>query len=310
MALKVAFQTDPLETLDTAGDSGLEFMQGAAARGFTLFHYRPQDLSLSGNIPVARVRPIRLAREDGLPVSSGPLERMELGWFDIIMMRQDPPFDLAYIAATHILERVPAPTRVINAPRAVRDAPEKILAMDFPDLMAPTLISRDMEEIADFRARHEDIVVKPLFGHGGASVFRLTHSDTNFGALMDVMLGSAQPPLVCQKFLPEVWQGDKRIMLIDGEYAGALNRKPASGEIRANMVQGGNAAICDIDDRERAICAQLGPRLKEMGLIIAGIDVIGGFLTEINVTAPTGFRAFRRLGGASLAARFWDIVES
>jgi glutathione synthase len=229
--------------------------------------------------------------------------------FDVVLLRQDPPFDLAYITSTHLLERIHPHTLVVNDPASVRNAPEKLFVMDFPELMPPTLISRNLDEINSFRAEHGAVVMKPLHGHGGAAVFRVLPQDMNFGSLYDMFAVTFREPWVIQRFLPEVKHGDKRIILIDGEFAGAVNRVPAADDLRSNMVRGGAAAATDLSERERTICATLGPKLRERGLLLVGIDVIDGYLTEINVTSPTGIRAVARLGGPDIAARFWDVVE-
>ena len=229
--------------------------------------------------------------------------------FDVILLRQDPPFDLAYITSTHFLERIHPKTLVVNNPASVRNAPEKIFVMDFPQLMPPTLISRDLDEINAFRDEHGAVVMKPLHGHGGAAVFRVMPQDMNFGSLFDMFSVTFREPWVIQRFLPEVKHGDKRIILVDGEFAGAVNRVPAPDDLRSNMVRGGAAQATDLTPREREICATLGPALRERGLLFVGIDVIDGNLTEINVTSPTGIRAIARLGGPDVAAKIWDVIE-
>ena len=233
-----------------------------------------------------------------------------LASFDVVLLRQDPPFDLAYITSTHLLERIHPKTLVVNNPASVRNAPEKIFVMDFPDLMPPTLISRDLDEINSFRAEHGAVVMKPLHGHGGAAVFRILPQDMNFGSLYDMFSVTFREPWVIQRFLPEVKHGDKRIILVDGEFAGAVNRVPAADDLRSNMVRGGAANATELTDREREICARLGPALRERGLLFVGIDVIDGNLTEINVTSPTGIRAIARLGGPDVAAKIWDAIEA
>jgi glutathione synthase len=230
--------------------------------------------------------------------------------FDVILLRQDPPFDLAYITTTHLLERIHPKTLVVNDPAHVRNAPEKIFVLEFTDLMPPTLVTRDLDEIKAFRAQHGDIVMKPLYGNGGAAVFRLTKDDLNFGSLYDLFTVTFREQWMVQKFLPEVKDGDKRIILVDGEFAGAVNRVPAADDLRSNMVRGGAAQATELTPRERAICARLGPALRERGLLFVGIDVIGGYLTEINVTSPTGIRAVKNLGGPDIAAMIWDKIEA
>jgi glutathione synthase len=234
---------------------------------------------------------------------------VELTSFDVVLLRQDPPFDLAYISTTHMLERVQPKTLVVNDPAHVRNAPEKIFVTEFPDLMPPTLITRDLEAIKAFRIEHGDIVMKPLYGKGGEAVFLLAKEDLNFGSLYDLFTAMFREQWVVQKFLPAVKEGDKRIILVDGEFAGAVNRVPAADDLRSNMVRGGVPATTDLTDREREICTRLGPALRERGLLFVGIDVIGGYLTEINVTSPTGIRSVKNLGGADIAALIWDKIE-
>jgi glutathione synthase len=228
----------------------------------------------------------------------------------VVLLRQDPPFDLAYITTTHLLERIQGKTLVVNDPAQVRNAPEKIFVLEFPDLMPPTLVTRDLAEIKAFRAEHGDIVMKPLYGHGGGAVFRLTRDDLNFGSLYDMFATTFREQWMVQQFLPAVKDGDKRIILVDGEFAGAVNRVPAADDLRSNMVRGGAAQATDLTPREREICTRLGPALRERGLLFVGIDVIGGYLTEINVTSPTGIRAIRNLGGPDIAAMIWDKIEA
>ena len=247
--------------------------------------------------------------EAGNHFTLGEAKRTELSSFDVILMRQDPPFDLAYVTATHLLERIHPKTLVVNDPASVRNAPEKMFVMQFPALMPPTLITRDLAEIKAFRAEHGDIVMKPLYGHGGGAVFRLTKDDLNFGSLYDMFTATFREPWVIQKFLPAVAKGDKRIMLVDGEFAGAVNRVPAADDLRSNMVRGGSPKETDLTPREREICATIGPALRERGLILVGIDVIDGLLTEINVTSPTGIRAIKNLGGPDVAADLGRIEK-
>jgi glutathione synthase len=235
---------------------------------------------------------------------------VNLASFDVILLRQDPPFDLAYISTTHMLERIHPNTLVVNDPAHVRNAPEKVMVMEFTDLMPPTLISRDLDEIKAFRVEHGDVVMKPLYGHGGGAVFRLTAEDLNFGSLYDLFAVTFREPWVIQKFIPEVKAGDKRILLVDGEFAGAVNRVPAPDDLRSNMVRGGAAHATELSPREREICARLGPELRQRGLLFVGIDVIAGNLTEINVTSPTGIRAVQRLGGPNVAGKLWDCIEA
>jgi glutathione synthase len=240
----------------------------------------------------------------------GEPRREPLAQYDVVLLRQDPPFDLAYITSTHFLERIHPKTLVVNDPASVRNAPEKVFVMDFPQLMPPTLISRDLDEINAFRDEHGAVVMKPLHGHGGAAVFRIMPQDMNFGSLFDMFSVTFKEPWVIQRFLPEVKHGDKRIILVDGEFAGAVNRVPAADDLRSNMVRGGAAQATELSDREREICATLAPKLRERGLLFVGIDVIDGFLTEINVTSPTGIRAIARLDGPDVAAKIWDVIEN
>ncbi len=252
----------------------------------------------------------RCATRPGIISRLGEARRTELKAFDVVLLRQDPPFDLAYVTTTHLLERIVPHTLVVNDPAQVRNAPEKLFVMEFPDLMPPTLITRDLAEIKAFRARHGDIVMKPLYGKGGEAVFRLAPEDLNFGSLYDLFAVTFREQWVVQKFLPAVREGDKRIILVDGEFGGAVNRVPAADDLRSNMVRGGAPKATDLTAREREICARIGPSLRERGLLFVGIDVIDGFLTEINVTSPTGIRAIKTLGGPDVAAMIWDRIEA
>ena len=258
---------------------------------------------------MAPVQTLAVRDEVGDHCTLGEPRRTPLTDFDVVLLRQDPPFDLAYITSTHLLERIHPKTLVVNDPASVRNAPEKVFVMDFPQLMPPTLISRDLDEINAFRDAHGAVVMKPLHGHGGAAVFRVMPQDMNFGSLFDMFSVTFREPWVIQRFLPEVKHGDKRIILVDGEFAGAVNRVPAADDLRSNMVRGGAAQATDLTPREREICATLAPELRERGLLFVGIDVIDGFLTEINVTSPTGIRAIARLNGPDVAARIWDVIE-
>jgi glutathione synthase len=310
MPLNVAVQMDHISTIKIRGDSAFALLLEAQARGHRLWHYTPDRLALSHGTVFAALEPLTVRDVEGDHFTLGDKERVELSSMDVVLMRQDPPFDLAYITATHLLEKIHPKTLVVNNPFHVRNAPEKILVMDFPDLMPPTLISRDPSEIARFRAEYHDIVMKPLYGHGGAAVFRLREGDENYGSLIDLFSAQMREPWVIQQYRPEVRNGDKRIILVDGVFAGAVNRVPAEGDLRSNMVRGGQAAEAELTNREREIIARIGPTLRERGLLIVGIDVIGDFLTEINVTAPTGIRAIRRLGGPDIAAQIWDKIEA
>lgn len=308
--LKVAVQMDHISSINIAGDSAFAMMLEAQARGHALFHYTPDRLAMNGNTVTASLEPVTVRDETGNHFTLGERKLTDLSEMDVVLMRQDPPFDMAYVAATHMLEKIHPKTLVVNDPASVRNAPEKLFVTEFPDLMPETLITRDRAAIDAFRAEHGDIVMKPLFGHGGAAVFRITSDDLNYGSLYDFFAATFREPWVIQRFLPEVSKGDKRILLVDGEFAGAVNRVPQEGDLRSNMVRGGAAREADLTPREREICARLGPALREKGLILVGIDVIDGYLTEINVTAPTGIRAVARLGGPDIAARVWDVVEA
>lgn len=308
--LKVAVQMDHISSINIAGDSAFAMMLEAQARGHELFHYTPDRLAMNGDTVTASLEPVTVRDEPGNHFTLGERKLTDLSDMDVVLMRQDPPFDMAYVAATHMLEKIHPKTLVVNDPASVRNAPEKLFVTEFPDLMPETLITRDRAAIDAFRAEHGDIVMKPLFGHGGAAVFRITADDLNYGSLYDFFAATFREPWVIQRFLPEVSKGDKRILLVDGEFAGAVNRVPQEGDLRSNMVRGGAAREADLTPREREICARLGPALREKGLILVGIDVIDGYLTEINVTAPTGIRAVARLGGPDIAARVWDVVEA
>jgi glutathione synthase len=310
MPLTVAVQMDPIERIRVAGDSTFALLLEAQARGHELIYYTPDKLTLDGSHVVATVQPLQVKDEQGDHARLGEARRVDLAGVDVVLLRQDPPFDLAYITTTHLLERIHPRALVVNDPRSVRDAPEKLFVMDFPELMPPTLISRDRAEIEAFRQRNGVVVFKPLHGHGGAAVFKLEQRDANFGSLFDLFSVTFREPWVIQKYMPEVAKGDKRIVLVDGEPLGAVNRVPAADDLRSNMVRGGAAEVTELTAREREICARIGPELKRRGLVFVGIDVIDGFLTEINVTSPTGLRAIHRLGGPNLAAAIWDVIEA
>jgi glutathione synthase len=310
MKLNVAVQMDPIARINIRGDSTFALLLEAQKRGHSLSYYTPDKLSLRGEELVAPVQMLTVRDEIGDHFTLGEPKREVLSNFDVILLRQDPPFDLAYITSTHFLERIHPKTLVVNNPASVRDAPEKLFVMNFPQLMPPTLISRDLDEINAFRDQHGAVVMKPLHGHGGAAVFRVMPQDMNFGSLFDMFSVTFKEPWVIQRFLPEVKHGDKRIILVDGEFAGAVNRVPAPDDLRSNMVRGGAAHATDLSEREREICATVGPSLRERGLLFVGIDVIDGNLTEINVTSPTGIRAIARLGGPDVAARIWNSIEA
>jgi glutathione synthase len=308
--LKIAVQMDHISSINIAGDSAFALMLEAQARGHTLYHYTPDRLAMTGDRVTAALEPVKVRDEAGRHFELGEAQVTDLLEMDVVLMRQDPPFDMAYVAATHMLEKIHPKTLVVNDPASVRNAPEKLFVTEFADLMPPTLITRDRAAIDAFRAEHKDIVMKPLFGHGGAAVFRITQDDLNYGSLYDFFAATFREPWVIQRFLPNVDKGDKRILLVDGAFAGAVNRVPQAGDLRSNMVRGGAAREADLTEREREICARLGPALREKGLILVGIDVIDGNLTEINVTAPTGIRAVAKLGGPDVAAILWDTVEA
>jgi glutathione synthase len=309
MALSVAVQMDPIERISIKGDSTFALMLEARARGHELLYYTLETLAMRDGRVSASLASVEVRDVEGDHFTLGAFARRDLTEVDVILMRQDPPFDMHYISATHLLERVHPETLVVNDPAAVRNAPEKLFVTEFTDLMPPTLITRDRAEIEAFRAEFGDVVMKPLYGNGGQAVFRLAPGDLNFGSLYDLFATIFREPWVIQRFLPEVKHGDKRIILVDGKFAGAVNRVPAPGDLRSNMVRGGGAQTTELSDREREICERLGPPLREQGFLFVGIDVIDGFLTEINVTSPTGIRAIKSLGGPDIAAMIWDRIE-
>src|SRR3984893_7632288 len=310
MRLKVAVQMDPIERINIRGDSTFALLLEAQRRNHEISYYTPDRLALRGARLFAAVQALHVRDKEGDHFSLGGPASVSLDEFDVVLLRQDPPFDLAYITTTYLLERLHPRTLVMNEPSAVRNAPEKMLVMEFPDLMPPTLITRDLAEIKAFRAEHGDIVMKPLYGKGGEAVFHLGREDLNFGSLYDLFTVTFREQWAVQKFLPAVKNGDKRIILVDGEFAGAVNRIPAPDDLRSNMVRGGTPIKTDLTDRERTICEVIGPPLRERGLLFAGIDVIDGYLTEINVTSPTGIRAVKNLGGPDIAVMIWDRIEA
>jgi glutathione synthase len=310
MSLAVAVQMDPIESINFAGDSTFALMLEAAARGHQLFYYTPDKLSWVRAGIVAEAAPIKVSETAGDYFRLGSSERLNLASMDVVLLRQDPPFDLAYITSTYLLERLPSNVLVVNDPASVRNAPEKLFVMQFPQFMPATLITRDKRAIEAFLEEHGEIVMKPLHGHGGAAVFKVGRKDPNFGSLYDLFAATFKEPWVVQRFLPQIAEGDKRIILIDGVAAAAVNRLPTGNDIRANMVRGGAAVPTDLTSREREICATIGPELKRRGLLLVGIDVIDGYLTEINVTSPTGIRAIRNVGGPDLSATVWDAIEA
>lgn len=309
MSLTVAIQMDPVESIDINGDSSFALGLEAEARGHALYFYEPRHLSLIDRRVIAKARPLSLRREVGNHATVGAPEAIDLAKVDVVLMRQDPPFDMSYITATHILDHIHPETLVVNDPAEVRNAPEKLFATHFDGLMPPTLITADKEELEGFRSRHKDIILKPLYGNGGAGVFRLKPDDENFNSLVEMFSERSREPIIAQAYLPEVRAGDKRIILVNGEPVGAINRIPAEGEARSNMHVGGRAVAVDLSPRDREICEAIGPTLREKGLIFVGIDVIGNYLTEINVTSPTGIQEIQRFGGADIAALIWDVIE-
>ncbi|MEO0501368.1 MAG: glutathione synthase [Pseudomonadota bacterium] len=311
MPLNVAVQMDPIEHVNIAGDSTFALMLKAQERGHRLWHYLAPDLSLEAGRVTAKARPVEVRADANDHYSAGDPVTLDLAdGADVVLMRQDPPFDIGYITATHILEALQGRTLVVNDPVEVRNAPEKLFVLNYPDLMPATLISRDLAEIRAFRDRHGAIVVKPLHGKGGEAVFKMDSGDGNLGALVELFGDIFEEPFIAQAFLPDVAAGDKRIILVDGEATGAVNRLPKKGEIRSNFAAGGAGAAAELTDREHQICTRIGPDLKRRGLIFVGIDVIGGLLTEINVTSPTGIVAIDRFNGTDTPARIWDAIEA
>jgi glutathione synthase len=309
MPLKVACQMDPIDRIDIRGDSTFALLLEAQNRGHEIFYYLPQNLSLLGADLIARGSSLRLEDKLGDHYKLANHRTERLSDWDVVLLRQDPPFDLAYITSTHLLERIHPKTLVVNDPAHVRNAPEKVFVLDFQDLMPPTLVTRNAEDVKAFRAEHKDIILKPLYGNGGASVFRLGPEDTNLNSLIELFQIVFREPFMVQQYRPEVRAGDKRIILVDGEVVGAINRVPAADETRSNMHVGGRAEPTELTPRDREICARLGPELRRRGLLFTGIDVIGPYLTEINVTSPTGIRQVKSFGGPDIAALIWDAIE-
>ena len=310
MGLKVAFQMDPIQSIDINGDSSFALALEAQKRGHKLYHYQPQDLSLLYQNPFAKVRPLSVQRVEGDHFSLGEQTTANLKTdVDVILMRQDPPFDMSYITATHILEHTQPHTLVVNDPANVRNAPEKLFVTHFKGVMPPTLITSDETEIAHFRMQFDDIIVKPLFGNGGAGVFHIKPEDENLSSLIELFKTFYREPLIVQQYLPAVRKGDKRIILVDGKVVGAINRVPSEGEARSNMHVGGKPFKCELTERDNEICEHIGPSLKKNGLLFVGIDVIGKFLTEINVTSPTGIQELERFDGTNVAKLIWDAIE-
>ncbi len=310
MPLKVAVQMDHVSTLSIAGDTTFALSLEAQRRGHLLFHYTPDRLSMVGGKVYARVEAMQVQDVKGEHYRLGEPVRTDLGEMDVVLLRQDPPFDMNYITTTHLLERIHPATLVVNDPAWVRNSPEKIFVTEFPDLMPETLITKDPQEVAAFRRAHGDIIVKPLYGNGGAGIFHLLEADRNLASLLEMFSQLFREPFIVQRYLKEVRAGDKRIILIEGQAVGAINRVPADHDSRSNMHVGGRAEKTEITDRDREICARIGPALRQRGFILVGIDVIGSFITEINVTSPTGVREVARFGGADIAALFWDAVEA
>ncbi|PTW46328.1 glutathione synthase [Sphingomonas faeni] len=312
MSLTVAVQMDPLDSINIAGDSTFALMLSAQDRGHTLFHYSAEDLNYRDGRVWAKAHPVTVQRVVGDHFSVGEPVNLDLGdEADVVLMRQDPPFDLGYITATHLLERIADKTLVVNDPAQVRNAPEKVFVLDYPQFMPPTLVTRSLDEARKFLAEHGAIVIKPLHGNGGKAIFKVESDGANLSALMEVFNMTWREPHMVQAFLPDVAKGDKRIVLIDGEVAGAINRLPGEGEIRSNLAVGGSAEKSVLTDKEREICAVLGPELKKRGLLFVGIDVIGGtWLTEINVTSPTGIVTISNFDGTDVAGMIWDAIEA
>jgi glutathione synthase len=309
MSLKTAFQMDHVSRISIRGDSTFALMLEAKRRGHAIYHYTPDRLVMLDGKVSAAVETVSVRDAEGDHFTLGSAATADLSTFDVVHLRQDPPFDMGYITSTHLLERIHPATLVVNDPAHVRNAPEKLFVTEFPNLTPPTLIARDRKAILDFRDKHGDIIVKPLYGNGGAGVFRIAGGDENLAALLEMFEGAFREPFVVQRYLPEVRAGDKRIILVDGEVAGAINRVPAAGEARSNMHVGGKAEPVELSARDKEICDAIGPILKDRGLIFVGIDVIGEWLTEINVTSPTGIREVRRFGGPDIAALVWDAIE-
>ena len=309
MSLRVALQMDPIEHVSIDADSTFRIGLEAEARGHRLFQYTPDGLIFDEGRLLARGRDVTLQREQGHHVSFGEWRIADLSGFDVIWLRQDPPFDMSYVTTTHLLDRVHPRVLVVNDPFWVRNLPEKLFVLDFPQLTPPTMIARDVESIRAFRARHDEIIIKPLYGNGGAGVFHLPQADANLSSLLELFGGITREPVIVQKYLPAVVKGDKRIILVDGEAVGAINRIPAQGEARSNMHVGGRPEKVGLTEREREICATIGPVLREKGLIFVGIDVIDGWLTEINVTSPTGIQELERFDGINAAALIWEAIE-
>ncbi|MBX8825706.1 glutathione synthase [Ochrobactrum sp. SFR4] len=310
MALKIAVQMDHINSIRIAGDTSFALCLAALDRGHELYHYTPDRLSMRDGVVSAALEPLQVRDIEGDHFTLGEAVHTDLSEMDVILLRQDPPFDMNYITTTHLLERIHPKTLVVNDPAWVRNSPEKIFVTEFPDLMPETLITKDLQEVLKFRREFGDIIIKPLYGNGGAGVFHLTTDDRNLTSLLEMFEQMYREPFIAQRYLKDVRSGDKRIILIDGEPVGAINRVPAESDARSNMHVGGRAEATELTAREKEICARIGPSLKERGFILVGIDVIGDYMTEINVTSPTGIREIKRFGGADIAQLFWDVVEA
>lgn len=308
--MKIAFQMDPIGPIDINADSTFRLAEEAQARGHELYYYLPDHLSFQEGRIMARARTLKVKRVQGDHAELGPLQLIDLSEVDVVWLRQDPPFDMHYITTTHLLERLVPDTLVVNDPFWVRNSPEKLLVLNFPELTPPTTVARDLETIREFKAKHGDIILKPLYGNGGAGVFRLDENDRNLSSLYELFTGFSREPLIVQKYLPAVTKGDKRVILVDGEPVGAINRVPAANEVRSNMHVGGRPEKVELTERDREICAKIGPVLREKGQIFVGIDVIGDYMTEINVTSPTCLQEINNFDGTRLEADIWDAIES
>ena len=308
--MKIAFQMDPIGNVDINADSSFRLAEEAQAQGHTLFFYGPDYLAYQEGCITARGHDFTVKRVQGDHVEFGPMREVDLADFDVVWLRQDPPFDMHYITSTHLLDRLAPGTLVVNDPFWVRNYPEKLMVLDFPDLTPPTTVSRDLDTMKAFKDKHGDVIVKPLYGNGGAGVFLLNKEDRNLSSLFEMFTGFSREPLIVQKFLPAVSKGDKRVILVDGECVGAINRVPATGETRSNMHVGGRPEKVGLTDRDLEICARIGPLLKEKGQVFVGIDVIGEYLTEINVTSPTGIQELERFDGVNIAGKIWDAIEA
>ncbi|KJZ23632.1 glutathione synthase [Tritonibacter mobilis] len=308
--MKIAFQMDPIMGVDINADSSFRLAEEAQKRGHELFYYGPDQLAYQEGRITARGHDMVVQRVAGTPAKLGNLREVDLAEFDVVWLRQDPPFDMHYITSTHLLDRLKDDVLVVNDPFWVRNYPEKLLVLDFPELTPPTTIARDLDTIKAFKAKHGDVILKPLYGNGGAGVFRLDANDRNLSSLHELFTGFSREPLIVQKFLPDVSNGDKRVILVDGEPVGAINRVPAAGETRSNMHVGGRPEKIGLTDRDLEICAAIGPLLKERGQVFVGIDVIGDYLTEINVTSPTGIQELERFNGVNIAEKVWEAIEA